>query len=309
MIKPFAFAATGAVVTLAAYFSGACPPLLTALQLAAYAIVYGAKPVATPSSGRVENFYEYASVGAFLYFAKFYEYWTLGVAGPLARQAAFFPIPLILAAFVRAFSDAGRYELSRAEIAIYSAMIALIPLFALVRPIPSPLGIPVALLALPLAGLHAATWKLIVDKHTEKSAIDVRARVYLAGLAIAVALGFFFFAQRGSRPRSYLWLATFVAACFAHAAARKWHDSEEEKKRQRFADEWSALRAALTLTWAWTSENRAAMLAYAAAVALQAYMFRRRGRAIASETESLAFCSEGGDDVEVSLDDDDDALE
>lgn len=279
MLKPALFAITGAAITASAYFSRACPPLLAAAQLFAYAIVYCVNPVAS-APARAEQFFGYVSVGAFLYFAKFFEYWTLGLAGPLARQAAFFPVPLVLSFGARAFPDSWNEEyhaLNRWEIALQALFLALMPTFALARPEPGALGALTAAIAWIATGAYSVTSVIVTQKDTGKSVVDVRANAYASAAAIALLGG----AYSISAPPSYLWLGLFVSACLAHAAVRKWHEADEGAKGGgdgEFPGEWSALRAALVLTWAWLVEWQGVLVLYLAAVALQAYFFRSRRR-------------------------------
>lgn len=283
MIKPALFAFSGACVTAAAYFSGACPSMLAATQLTIYSAVYGLRPIA--KTANVDHFQSYVALGTFLFLSKLFEYWTLHLAGPLASQAAFFPVPLVLLCARHAFPDAGSFELDKWEIAMNTLLVAAIPILATARPEPGPSGIATALAATVATGMYSVGYNIAMQKHTEKSVTDVRALVYLNGALLAIVVCLYSF----ELPKSYLGFGFFVVACFAHAAARKWHDAKEGSKGdEKFAGEWNAVRAFLVVTWAWMTEWQGILVVYALAVAIRAYYFSGRKRRLVDVSASDA---------------------
>lgn len=281
MLKPALFALTGAGITASAYFSNTCPSTLAATQLSIYSLVYGLKPILN-APAHVEQFYSYIAIGTFLFLSKLFEYWTLSLAGPLMSQVAFFPVPLIALGIGRIFPQVWHFELDRWELGMQFLFLSLFPVFALARPEPGGAGIMTALVTTIATGTYTVAYSIAMTKYTDRSVVEVRALVYFMAALLAIAMGIYSI----ELPGNYLGFGLFAVACFAHVIIRKWHDANEGKiGGEKFAGEWSAVRAFLVLSWAWLHEWEGIVILFIAAIALHAYYFKgRRQRASGTTT-------------------------
>lgn len=283
MLKPALFALTGAAVTVSAVFSEASPALLAATQLAIYAVVYLArKGVGVPA--QLDHYHGYVSAGTFLFASKLLEYWTLCLAGPLASQGAFLPIPAVMAWVSHAFPSETKYKLTFRDSLMMAALALAVPVFAAVRPEPAPLGILTAFGAMLASGLYAAFSGAMLDGYTDKTLPDVRAAIYAHAAILAAIVCVF-----ATRTRPNLVFICFALSCAAHAIVRRWYDVTDGSKNERMPGEWRSARALLTLTWAWLHEFWGVMVAFAVAAAVHAYFFRsRRERASAPPSKAMS---------------------
>lgn len=273
MLKPALIVVTGAATTAAAHFSGARPSLLAMTQLIACFAVYAFKSV-PESTTQIEHFHGFVSVGAFLFLSKFFEYWTMALAGPLTSQVAFLSMPIALYVFSRTFPYAHEpAEMDRPEIAMQMLFLAAIPILALTRDIPNGWGILTALATLATTSFYVAFYSVLIKVHSDKPVIGVRASVYLAASIFAGIVDLYSL----SRPTSLPFYALFALSAASHAVARKWYDATDGSRATRPAGEWNSLRSLLALTWAWYlyRERSGALIFYGVAIAFHAFFFYR----------------------------------
>jgi hypothetical protein len=275
MLKLVLIAFSGAAVTAFAHFSGACPAILAAGQLAACSVVYGFKARAKNPPSTLELYQSYVTLAVCLFLSKLFDYWTLALAGPLASQAVFFSLPLAFFALTR-LSASKPFALDRLELAMQVALFTVAPVLTLARADPVGWGILTALACLATTACYSSLFASALNKFAYAPVVNLRALTYAHAFVLAAVVSVYSMQRPASLPFFFL----FVAAAGGHAAARKWYDSDEGSTGKPFAGEWGGARAALALCWAWYLYvgRSAPLVVFSLAAALYAYFFNRRSR-------------------------------
>ena len=271
MLKPALFAVTGALVIFSAWLSKATPSTLTAGQLCAMALVYGIMPLQKPPAD-IKHYHEYLSVGALLFLSKLFSYWVLCISGPLVGQAAFFVVPITIFAFGYAFSNSYSFDLDKVEIALQVLQVIVVIVLVFARTDFNPIGAVLALVTTIISGFYSAASTIFISKEVDHGVVVIRALVYSNAAIFALIVWAYTF----EIPEKILPFALFLAASFMHALIRKWHDTEEGANGTKFSGEWSALRAILVLTFAWSTDWIGSLLVFTLATLMHAYYSRHR---------------------------------
>ena len=260
MIRYISLAFVGALMTLTAYLSNATVSILCLIQFSVFACSYGI-PIFS-KDGNSLFFSRSCCCALLLFFADFFGFWTLQLAGVVPLQASLFATPIISYALSFRFHQEWAMNLQPFSIAIYLFCAASIPIIVLFRNESNSYAIFTGFMIIIMKGASVVMMKITIEKTSEIQINSIKSTIYWFAAIISGQIDVYSMIKSphpfDNTRLSYL--ALFALACIMHANLSKWIDKVTDAKPPFRIEH--IVQAVFAYAWIWNIEYPITLIHY-----------------------------------------------